>query len=122
MTLPSRASKAKNVSELPATYTNVFTPCGVTTLAATTGGIKAFRAKGTLSTCVCHFSSSPLTFSADSVSSSLAQPDRCGSCPKVGQSDASSSVEVENEISKKRTRHTTPLGTMRFLSSECHYL
>src|SRR5579875_697402 len=64
---------------------------------ATTGAVSAVRDFGSFLSCVFHKSCNPETFLTLRVSSPNAQPERCGSCPKVGQSAPQSAPQLRNK-------------------------
>src|SRR5579875_3342717 len=64
---------------------------------ATTGAVSAVRDFGSFLSCVFHRSCNPETFLTSKASSPDAQPDRCGSCPKVGQSALQRAAQLRNK-------------------------
>src|SRR5579875_871707 len=64
---------------------------------ATTGAVSAVRDFGSFLSCVFHKSCNPETFLTLRVSSPNAQPERCGSCPTVGQSAPQSAPQLRNK-------------------------
>src|SRR5579884_31162 len=77
--------------------TTVFSPDAVLMPSATTGAVSAVRDFGSFLSCVFHKSCNPETFLTLRVSSPNAQPERCGSCPKVGQSAPQSAPQLRNK-------------------------
>src|SRR5215831_5387307 len=76
------------------------------------GVVKAVRDLGSFLSCTFHLRASPPTFSSVSCFSSLAQPERCGSWPKVNQSAAWHDTVKQNDISDNTLDNKNRLGIM----------